>query len=204
MNKTFLTLLFLFLSLITLSQSNCITVNSALFTNPSGDDTTFTLTINWSTRGMNHLVTYVKSGNDTIYETCTQVSNPGSSNGTITYDNIIAPGGLMTLSAVFVRWSGPCGGGSICGPNQFITPGGVLNIKFEKITARRVNSYTTEIKFKVGSVSSSDSKIATFNLRMKSGQIKNYSVQMPHNLRDGESWMIILNHKTGSYTTLKL
>ncbi len=202
MNKTLLTLLFLFLSLFTFSQSNCITVNSAVFTNPSGDDTTFTLTINWSTRGMNHLVTYVMSGNDTIYDACTQVSNPGSSSGSITYNNIIAPGGLTTLSAVFERWSGPCGNGSICGPNQFIPRGGVLNIKLEKIIARRINSYTTEIRFKVAS--SFGSKNTTFSLKMKSGEIKKYNVQMPQNLRAGESWMVVLNHKTGSYTTIKL
>ena len=182
-----------------LGQSQCVTVNSAFFTNPSGDNTTFSLNINWTAEGTNHLVAYVMSGADTIYTTCVQVSGIGS--GTSIYNGIVSPGGLPTLSASFCRWTGPCGSGVKCAPDQTIPAGGVLDIKFERITARYVDANTTEVIFKVATASTS--KTLTFNLRMKSGTVKKYTIQMPQTVRTGDTWKVTLDHTKGTYTTIK-
>lgn len=193
-------ILFLLLLGALASKSQCVTVNSAFFTNPSGDNTTFSLNINWTAEGTNHLAAYVMSGPDTIYTTCVQVSGIGS--GTSIYNGIVSPGGLPTLSATFCRWTGPCGGGVKCAPDQYIPAGGVLDIKFERISARYINSTTTEVTFTIASASGS--KTATFNLRMKSGAVKKYTVVMPRTLQAGETWKVTLDHTKGTYTTLKL
>jgi hypothetical protein len=158
------------------------------------------LNINWTAEGTNHLVAYVMSGQDTVYTTCVQVSGIGS--GTSIYNGIVVPGGLATLSASFCRWTGPCGSGVKCAPDQYIPPGGVLNIKFERVSARYYNATTTEVTVRVAS--STESRIATFNLRMKNGTVKKYNVTMPRILRPGETWQVLINHITGEYTTIKL
>lgn len=198
MKKTLLSVLFVILLFSVKSQ--CVTVNSAFFTNPSGNDSTFSLNINWTAEGTNHLVAYVMSGPDTIYTTCVQVS--GSGTGTSIYNNIFAPNGLATLSASFCRWTGSCGTGVKCAPDQIIPPGGVLDIKFEKISAKYLDQNRTEITFKVAS--SLGTKTATFNLRMKSGVIKKFVVKMPSNVLTGETWKVIINHNNSTYTTTKL
>lgn len=183
-----------------LSRSQCVTVNSAFFTNPSGDNTTFSLNINWTAEGTNHLVAYVMSGPDTVYTTCVQVSGIGS--GTSIYNGIVAPGGFPSLSASFCRWTGPCGGGVKCAQDQYIPPGGVLNIKFERVVARYINPITTELTFTVASAFGS--KTATLNLRMKSGTIKKYPIQFPSNVQAGDIWRVTLDHIKGTYTISKL
>ena len=190
---------FLLLLGVIASKSQCVIVNSAFFTNPSGDNQTFSLNINWTAEGTNHLVAYVMSSGDTIYTTCVQVSGLGS--GTSIYNDIQAPGGLITLSASFCRWTGPCGSGVKCGSDQIIPPGGVLDIKFERVIARYVDASTTEIIFNVASASGS--RTLTFNLRMKSGAMKKYTIQMPQSVRAGETWKVTLNHVKGTYTTQK-
>lgn len=184
---------------VLLGRSQCVTVNSAYFTNPSGDDQTFSLNINWTAEGTNHLVAYVMSSGDTIYTACVQVSGMGS--GTSIYNGIQAPGGLATLSASFCRWTSSCGSGVKCGPDQYIPAGGVLDIKFERVVARYVGASTTEIIFNVASALGS--KTLTFNLRMKSGAIKKYTIQMPQNVQVGDTWKVTLNHVKGTYTTQK-
>ena len=183
-----------------LGQSQCVTVNSAFFTNPSGDNTTFSLNINWTAEGTNHLVAYVMSGADTIYTTCVQVSGVGS--GTSIYNGIVSPGGLPTLSASFCRWTGPCGSGVKCAPDQYIPAGGVLSIKFERVTARLISSTVIEITIKAATTF--DSKTVFFNLRMKDNTSRKYTVQMPTNVKAGETWKVTLNRIDGSYTTIKL
>jgi hypothetical protein len=196
----------IFLALLSLScllaSSQCIVVNSAYFINPSGDNSTFDLYINWTASGVNHLETYALSNNDTIFTACVQVSNPSASSGTSIYSGIVAPSGLTSLSAVFSRWTGPCNSGIKCGPDQFIPQGGVLDIKFEKIVARNIDSYNSEVIFKVASAFGR--KTATINLRMKSGIIKKYPIEIKEEVRSGEWWKVIINHKTGSYKVTKL
>ena len=198
MKKLLLSVLLLTLTL--LGQSQCVTVNSAYFTNPSGDNQTFSLNINWTAEGTNHLVAYVMSGDDTIYTTCVQVSGLGS--GTSIYNGIVAPNGFSTLSASFCRWTGPCGSGAKCAPDQTIPAGGVLSIKFERVTARLVSSTVIEITIKAATTF--DSKTVFFNLRMKDNTSRKYAVQMPQNVQAGETWKVILNRIDGSYTTKKL
>ncbi len=77
-----------------------------------------------------------------------------------------------------------------------------LPIKFERIMAKYVNPTTTEITFTVGSAFGS--KTATFNLRMKSGTVKKYTVQMPYNVKAGETWKVTIDRTKGTYTTIKL
>jgi len=140
------------------------------------------------------------SGPDTVYTACVQVSGIGS--GTSIYNGIVAPGGFPTLSASFGRWTGPCGGGVKCAQDQYIPAGGVLDIKFERVSARYYNATTTEVTFRVAS--STESKIVTFNLRMKNGTVKKYTATMPRTLRAGETWQVLINHVTGEYITIKL
>jgi hypothetical protein len=140
------------------------------------------------------------SGSDTIYTTCVQVSGLGS--GTSIYNGIVAPGGLPTLSASFCRWTGPCGSGVKCAPDQTIPAGGVLSIKFERVTARMISPTNIEITIKAAT--SFDSKTVFFNLRMRNNTIRKFKVLMPNNIKAGETWKVILNHTNGEYSTLKL
>lgn len=183
----------------TVASAQCITVNSAFFTNPSLDGIHWSLNINWTAQGVNHLKIYVKENTDTILNTCFQMNNPVQTTGTSIYDGIVAPGGLASLSAIFCRWMGPCGSGVKCDDNQFIQPGGVLDITFEQLYARYYNSETTEIKFRILSYS----RRLTFNIRMKSGNLKRFNVILPKDTREGDYWTVLLNHQTGQYTLIK-
>jgi hypothetical protein len=184
------------------ASSQCIVVDSAHFTNPSGDNTTFDLRINWTSVGLKHLKTYVISNADTVFTACFQVSTPSQQSGTSLYTGIIAPSGFAGLSVIFSRWNGPCNAGTKCGPDQFILSGGVLDIKFEKIIARNIDADNSEVIFKVASAFGRNT--ATINLRMKSGIVKKYPIEIKEEVRSGEWWKIIINHKTGSYKVTKL
>ena len=194
-------LLFLLLFPI-VASSQCITVNSAFFTNPSNDGVNWSLNVNWTAQGVNHLKIYVKSFNDTVLNTCFQMNNPVQTTGTSIYDGIFAPGGLGSLSATFCRWAGACGSGVRCDENQVIAPGGVLDIKFDKISARRVSSTSTEITFRI--LAAENSKTLYLNLKMNSGVLKKYKIEFSQFVKSGEYWKVILNHKTGEYITIKL
>lgn len=184
----------------TFGSAQCITVNSAFFTNPSGDGIHWSLNVNWTAQGVNHLKIYVKEFSDTVLSTCFQMNHPIQTTGTSIYDGIIAPGGLPSLSATFSRWTESCGSGVRCDEDQYIQPGGVLDVKFEQLSARWCNANTTEIKFKI----LSPSKHLTFNVRMKSGNVRKFVVKLPNNAREGQSWMVLLDHTSGKYVLIKL
>lgn len=194
-------LLFLFLFPI-VASSQCITVNSAFFTNPSGDGIHWSLNVNWTAQGVNHLKIYVKEGTDTVLNTCFQMNNPVQTTGTSIYDGIIAPGGLPSLSATFCRWTESCGSGVRCDENQFIPPGGVLDIVFDNISAKYINSSTTEVRFRILSVF--NSKTMFLNLRMKNGKVKKCKIEFLNSVKSGEYYKVVLNHQTGNYTIIKL
>lgn len=194
-------LLFLLLFPI-VASSQCITVNSAFFTNPSNDGVHWSLNVNWTAQGVNHLKIYVKSIGDTVLNTCFQMNNPVQTTGTFVYDNIVAPGGLASLSATFCRWTGSCGSGVQCADNQVINPGGVLDIKFDNITAKYVDNTTTEVTFRI--LSTQNSKTMYLKLRMNSGVIKKCKIDFPEYVKSGQYWKVLLNHKTGEYKSIKL
>lgn len=183
----------------TFASAQCITVNSAFFTNPSGDGIHWSLNVNWTAQGVNHLKIYVKEGNDTVLNTCFQMNNPVQTTGTSIYDGIIAPGGLPSLSATFCRWTESCGSGVRCDENQFIPPGGVLDIAFEQLSARCYNTNTTEIKFRI----LSSSRHLTFNVRMNSGNVRKFVVKLPNNAVVGQAWTVLLDHVSGKYILIK-
>lgn len=182
-----------------LASAQCITVNSAYFTNPSNDGVTWSLNVNWTAQGVNHLKIYVKEGGDTVLNTCFQMNNPVQTTGTSIYDGIVAPGGLPSLSATFCRWTDACGSGVQCDANQYIDAGGVLDIQFEQLSARSYNANTTEIKFKILSLS----KHLTFNVRMKSGVVRKFVVKLPNNATIGQAYSVLLDHTSGKYIIIK-
>lgn len=184
----------------TVASAQCITVNSAFFTNPSNDGIHWSLNVNWTSQGVNHLKVYVKQFDDTVLNTCFQMNNTFLTTGTSIYDNILAPGGLPSLSATFSRWTESCGSGVQCDADQYIQPGGVLDVKFQQLSARWYNATTTEIKFKL----LSSSKHLTLNVRMQDGSLKKFVVKLPENAQMGQSWMILLNHVSGKYTLIKI
>lgn len=198
MGKTIISIIFCLQAAFGFAQ--CITVNSAHFTNPSGDGVNWDLNINWTAQGVNHLKVYVKKYGDTVLNTCFQMNNPVQTTGTSIYERIYAPGGLATLSATFSRWTEGCGSGVQCEPDQYIQPGGLLDIVFEQLSAKYYSSSTTEIKFKI----LSPSKHLTFNVRMRSGKVKKFVVKLPEDAKEGQSWSVLLNHQTGKYTLIKL
>lgn len=122
--KIFTFLFGLLLLSVTASAQNCIQANSAYFTNPSNDGVTWSLTINWQADGQKHMNVVVRSNASIILNTCFSVQAGGGATGTKVYNNLIAPGGIPSLSATFERWTGNCGGGSSCGTTQIISPGG--------------------------------------------------------------------------------
>jgi len=194
-------LLFLLLFPI-VAKSQCITVNSAFFTNPSNDGIHWSLNVNWTSQGVNHLKVYVKQFDDTVLNTCFQMNHPLQTTGTSIYDNIIAPGGLPSLSAVFCRWTDACGSGVQCDENQYIAPGGVLDIVFDNVFAKYINSSTTEVRFRI--LSASNSKTMFLNLRMKNGKIKKCKIEFSNSVKSGDYYKVVLNHQTGNYTIIKL
>lgn len=194
-------LLFLLLFPI-VASSQCITVNSAFFTNPSGDGIHWSLNVNWTAQGVNHLKIYVKQFDDTVLNTCFQMNNSVQTTGTSIYDGIVAPLGLVSLSATFCRWTGACGSGVQCEADQYIPPGGVLDILFDNISAKYINPSTTDVRFRI--LSASNTKTMFLNLRMKNGMVKKYKIEFLNSVKSGEYYKIVLNHQTGNYTITKL
>lgn len=138
-----LSIAMLLFSAMAFSQ-NCIRATSAAFTNPSNDGQTWTLTINWEADGQKYMNVSVKVGATTVLTNCFTVQAGGGATGTKVYTNIIAPGGIATLSAAFERWTGNCGGGSNCGTTQIIPPGGgTLPIKISAFYAKRNGNSVT-------------------------------------------------------------
>ncbi len=135
-----LSIAMLLLSAMAFSQS-CIQATAAAFTNPSNDGTTWVLTINWAANGTKHMNIVANVGGTTVLNTCLSVNAGGGGTGIQTYTNIIAPGGIPTLSAFFENFTGGCGGGSSCGITQIIPPGaGTLPIKISSFYTKRTGN----------------------------------------------------------------
>jgi hypothetical protein len=157
MKKTILSILLIASTMLSQAQ-NCIKVDSAKFTNPSGDNVTWKLTIYWSASGTKHLNTIITNAGDTVLNTCHEVRAQGNSSGTIVYNNIITTGGSLMLRSYFTRWTGTCGNGTMCDSSQSLIFN-VLPIKVEYITAINVDN-STLITFKVGAVEEGKNEIS--------------------------------------------
>lgn len=199
MKKLLLTLIFGALLIATKAQ-NCIQVTSAAFTNPSGDNVTWRLTVNYVADGTKHLVTTVLVSGDTVRSTCFEARGSGVTTGTLVYDNIIAPGGLPTLRAIFNRFTGTCGTGTECGSVQ-IVDNNVLDLKVELLDARNFNN-DTRVTFKVLSID--ETNAITFNFTLPNGKTKKHRIVLSETARPGDVWVVTVNNLDGSYTTKKL
>lgn len=196
--KKILLLLVLYVSTLTAVAQNCIRVTSAQFENPSGDNITWRLVVNYTANGTKNLRTYVFSGADTIVNTCFQSSNQ-TQTGTLVYDNIITTGGSSMLRARFTRRTGTCDNGAICGTDQTINDC-VLDIKIANISARNIKS-TTEIIFTVLSID--NEPIVVFNFHMPNGEIQKREVSLPE-ARPGQTWKVIFDNIKKTYSAQKL
>jgi hypothetical protein len=196
--KKIVLLLTLFVSTLTAVAQNCIRVTSAQFENPSGDNVTWRLVVNYTANGTKNLRTYVFNGSDTIVNTCFQSSNQ-TQTGTLVYDNIITTGGSSMLRARFTRRTGTCDNGAICGPDQTINDN-VLDIKIANISARNIKN-TTEIIFTVLSID--NEPIVVFNFHMPNGEIQKREVSLPE-ARPGQTWKVIFDNIKKTYSAQKL
>lgn len=194
-------MLVLLLSAILAKTQNCITVDSARFTNPSGDSITWRLKVYWSANGTKNLRTIVLNGNDTILFTCSEVrGNGNNASGSIIFDNIITTGGSSMLRCKFIRRTGTCDNGTICDSDQNLI-NNVLPIKFDYITAKNSGN-STLITFKVGAVEGENT--ITVKYQMVDGSMKKYLIKLPTEVRPGDVWMITINNLTNTYTSKKL
>lgn len=196
--KKILLLLVLYVSTLTAVAQNCIRVTSAQFENPSGDNVTWRLVVNYTANGTKNLRTYVFNGPDTLVNACFQSSNQ-TQTGTLVYDNIITTGGSSMLRARFVRRTGTCDNGTVCGDDQVINDG-VLDIKIANISAKNIKN-TTEITFTILSIDS-DPKVV-FNFYMPNGEIQKREVSLPE-ARTGQIWKVTFDNIKKTYSTQKL
>jgi hypothetical protein len=197
MKKTIIILAVLFNSAFAYAQ-NCIRVTSAQFENPSCDNVTWRLVVNYTANGTKNLRTYVFNGSDTIVNTCFQSSNQNQ-NGTLIYDSIITTGGSSMLRARFTRRTGTCDNGTVCGTDQTINDN-VLDIKIVNISARNIKN-TTEIIFTVLSID--NEPIVVFNFHMPNGEIQKREVSLPE-ARPGQTWKVIFDNIKKTYSAQKL
>ena len=197
MKKTILSFLFAMGCIAGKAQS-CITVLSSQFTNPSNDGVTWNLVINYTANGTKSLKTYVFVGTDTAVNACFQTS-VGTNTGSITYDGIIAPGGLPTLRARFVRSTGTCNNGTNCDTDQDLI-NNILDVKLTGLSARNVGN-TTEITFTILSIENTSS--IYFNFYMPDGSIKKRRIVLP-NAKSGQRWTVIYNNLTDEYKSFIL
>ena len=177
---------------------NCIRVTSAQFENPSGDNITWRLVVSYTANGTKNLRTYVFNGVDTVVNSCFQTNNQ-TQTGQLVYDNIITTGGSAMLRARFVRRTGTCDNGTVCGDDQVVNDG-VLDIKVANLSARNIKN-TTEITFTILSVDN-DPKIV-FNFHMPNGEIEKREVVIP-DARSGQTWKVIFDNNKKTYSAKKL
>ncbi|MFT3980142.1 MAG: T9SS type A sorting domain-containing protein [Ferruginibacter sp.] len=132
MKKNLLLFAGLFLAMSGFAQ-NCITVTSATFTNPSGDNQTWNLNLAYTASGNKALEITVYCGNTAIFNTCLTTNGSGST----TYTGLSCNNGFSSLTAVFVPHTGNCGSAA-CGPTQTLPPdGGPLPVKLTSFYAKR-------------------------------------------------------------------
>lgn len=197
MKKTILSLLFAMGCIAGKAQS-CITVLSSQFTNPSNDGVTWNLVINYTANGTKNLRTYVFVNSDTAVNACFQTSL-GAGTGTIIYDSIIAPGGLSTLRAKFVRRTGTCDNGTSCADDQDLIHN-ILDVKLTDLSARNIGN-TTEIIFTVLSIESTSS--VYLNFYMPDGSVKKRKIVLP-GAKSGQRWKVVYNNLNNEYKSFKL
>ena len=186
---------------ITFGYSQCININSATFSNPSGDNVTWSLSVSWTAVGQKHFKAYVRDGNDTLLNICSEINRAGTSSGTFIYDSIITPGGYTQLVASFQRFDGLCGSGIQCGPDTTIITTNPLKITFGQITARN-NGNKTMVILKLQDVDNVN--YLDFNFTLPSGLIRRHKIYFPTILKPNETWQVEIDNLTGLYTTKKL
>lgn len=186
---------------ITFGYSQCITINSATFSNPSGDNVTWNMSVRWTAYGQQHFKAIVRNGLDTLLNICSEINRAGTTSGTFIYDSIITPGGYTQLVATFKRYNGLCGSGIPCGDDTTIITSNPLSIKFEQITARNVGNIT-QVIFKLGEVDNVN--YLHFNFTLPSGLTRRHKIYFPSKLKPNDTWQVEIDNLTGLYTTKKL
>ncbi len=122
-------------TVIALAQ-NCITVTTAVFTNPSGDNQTWNLNLTYTASGNKSLEINVYCGSTVILSPCLTTNGSGSQ----VYSGLICNGGINTLKATFVPHTGNCGSAA-CGPSQTLPPGGgPLPVKMASFFTQRIGN----------------------------------------------------------------
>ena len=198
MKKLIISLLFLCLFFASKSQ-NCIKAQWAYFDNPSGDYLHWRLVLNYQSDGTKHLNIVVKNDVNVVLDTCFETIGNGQINGTVIYNMVIPNATFSSLSATFYRYTGRCGGGTMCGSAQSVI-NNVLPIKVSSLYAKNVGN-TTEVIFKVESI---DDRDILLNFTMKNGSVKKYNITLPETAKDGDTWKVVINNINGSYKTQKL
>lgn len=198
--KKVLLILFLFFNFL-VTKSQCINITSASFSNPSGDNITWRLSVSWTAYGQKHFTAIVRNGVDTIMNICSEINRTGISSGIFIYDSIITNGGLTQLVATFKRYDGLCGSGLSCGTDTTIFYSAPLSIKFNSISAKNIGN-TTRVIFNVGEVDNVD--YVNFNFTLPNKTIKTHKIQFQSKLRPNETWQVEIDNVTGIYTTKKL
>jgi hypothetical protein len=193
MKKLLLFLAFSVVTLLSYSQ-NCIQVVNATLTNPSNNNTSWKLTIDWTSAGTKHLLIKVLVGNDTVINTCHQSQGQNRA-GTLVYD-VNSPNGLSAIRVILDRNTGTCNNGTSCGSTVTIT-NGVLPLKISNLSARNVDMYT-HITFKVLSLDKENR--LKVNYVMEDGTKKYFDIILPDTLIEGKFVTISINNKTGNYT----
>jgi len=199
MKKLIITLLLSFS--VFLSKSQCITINSATFSNPSGDNVTWNMSVRWTAYGQQHFKAIVRNGLDTLLNICSEINRAGTSSGTFIYDSIITPGGITQLVATFKRYDGLCGSGISCGTDTTIIQSSPLNITFDYIRATNIGN-TTKVVFKVNEVD--ERSYVTFNFTLPNGFLKRYRIYLPSKLKTNDIWEVVVDNINGTYTCKKL
>lgn len=198
MKKLFLSLVFLFSYLFSMSQ-NCIRVQWCYFDNPSGDNINWRLYVNYSADGTKHLNTVVKNNGVQLLNECFETRGNGQVSGTIIYNFTAFGATYSSLSATFSRYTGVCGSGSECDSPQELS-NNTLPVKISNLYAKNVG-YFTEITFKIESISD---KTIVLNFTQNDGTVKKHLIRLPNNAKDGETWKVIINNINNSYLTQKL
>ena len=186
---------------ITYGYSQCININSATFSNPSGDNVTWSLSVRWTAYGQQHFKAIVRNGTDTLLNICSEINRAGTTSGAFIYDSIITPGGYTQLVVTFKRYDGLCGSGIPCGDDTTVITTNPLNIKFQQITARNIGN-TTQVIFKIGEVNNIDN--LDFNFTLPSGLVRRHKIYFPSVLKPNQTWQVDIDNLTGLYTIKKL
>lgn len=198
MKKTII-LLGLLCSFLFTQAQNCIRVTSAQFENPSGDNVTWRLVVNYTANGTKNLRTYVFNGSDTVINSCFQTTNQ-TQTGTLVYDSIITTGGNSMLRVRFIRRTGSCDNGTVCADDQVINDN-VLPIKLTNVYAKNVKN-TTEITFTILTMDEGEDGFV-FNFYMPNGEIQKREVSLPK-ARSGETWKVTFDNIKKTYSAQKL